>query len=93
MDGSFHGWLEGRGPDGCLMNRTDDATSTVELRLDEEEAIWAAAAGMDRKTRSAAGAVRGGRKLPWKEIFGTAPPVQAERKPSQPFRVAACAAP
>ena len=43
MDGSFHEWLEGRGPDGCLMNMTDDATSEVELRLGEEETIWAAA--------------------------------------------------
>src|SRR5271165_121676 len=43
MDGSFHDWLEGRGPDGCLMNMTDDATSEVELRLGEEETIWAAA--------------------------------------------------
>jgi transposase len=43
MDGSFHGWLEERGPDGCMMNMTDDATSEVELRLGEEETIWAAA--------------------------------------------------
>ncbi len=43
MDGSFHDWLEDRGPDGCLMNMTDDATSEVELRLGEEETIWAAA--------------------------------------------------
>jgi transposase len=43
MDGSFHEWLEERGPGGCLMNMTDDATSVVELRLGEEETIWAAA--------------------------------------------------
>jgi transposase len=43
MDGSFHDWLEERGPDGCLMNMVDDATSEVELRLGEEETIWAAA--------------------------------------------------
>jgi transposase len=43
MDGSFHDWLEGRGPGGCLMNLTDDATSAVELRLGEKETIWAAA--------------------------------------------------
>jgi transposase len=43
MDGSFHDWLEGRGPEGCMMNMTDDATSEVELRLGEEETIWAAA--------------------------------------------------
>jgi transposase len=43
MDGSFHDWLEERGPGGCLMNMTDDATSEVELWLGEEETIWAAA--------------------------------------------------
>ena len=43
MDGSFHDWLEERGPGGCLMNMMDDATSEVELRLGEEETIWAAA--------------------------------------------------
>ena len=43
MDGSFHDWLEQRGPDGCMMNMTDDATSEVELRLGKEETIWAAA--------------------------------------------------
>jgi transposase len=43
MDGSFHDWLEGRGAGGCMMNMTDDATSAVELRLGEEETIWAAA--------------------------------------------------
>ena len=42
MDGSFYDWLEGRGPGGCMMNMTDDATSAVELRLGEEETIWAA---------------------------------------------------
>src|ERR1700680_5289930 len=25
LDGSFHDWLEGRGPRGCLMNLVDDA--------------------------------------------------------------------
>ena len=43
MDGSFHAWLEDRGPVGCLMNMVDDATDTVELRLGEQETIWAAA--------------------------------------------------
>lgn len=27
LDGSFHEWLEGGGPRGCLMNLVDDATS------------------------------------------------------------------
>jgi Helix-turn-helix domain len=42
LDGSFHDWLEGRGPEGCLMDMVDDATSTVLCRLGEQETIWAA---------------------------------------------------
>jgi hypothetical protein len=43
LDGSFHDWLEGRGPRGCLMNLVDDATSTTLCRMGEQETIWAAA--------------------------------------------------
>ena len=43
LDGSFHDWYQGRGPRACLMNMVDDATSTVETYLDDEETIWAAA--------------------------------------------------
>jgi hypothetical protein len=42
MDGSFHEWLEGRGPRGCLMNLVDDATGTTLCRMGEQETIWAA---------------------------------------------------
>lgn len=44
LDGSFHDWLEGRGPVGCLMTMTDDATGTVLARLGKEETLWAAIA-------------------------------------------------
>jgi transposase len=43
LDGSFHDWLEGRGPRGCLMNMVDDATSKTQAHLGKEETIWAAA--------------------------------------------------
>jgi hypothetical protein len=43
MDGSFHDWLEGRGPRGCLMNMVDDASGDTLARLGSEETIWAAA--------------------------------------------------
>jgi len=43
LDGSFHDWLEGRGPGGCLMDMVDDATSRTQARLGKEETIWAAA--------------------------------------------------
>src|SRR5215831_12916468 len=42
LDGSFHDWLEGRGPRGCLMDMVDDATSTSHAHLGKEETIWAA---------------------------------------------------
>ena len=43
LDGSFHDWLEGRGPRGCVMNMVDDATSETQARMGKEETIWAAA--------------------------------------------------
>ena len=46
MDGSFHAWLEGRGPGGCLMDLIDDATNTTLARLGQEETIWAAAGAL-----------------------------------------------
>jgi transposase len=43
MDGSFHQWLEERGPQLCLMNLVDDATGTTYSQLHEQETTWAAA--------------------------------------------------
>jgi len=43
LDGSFHAWLEERGPVLCLMNLVDDATSTTLSQLHEQETTWAAA--------------------------------------------------
>jgi transposase len=42
LDGSHHAWLEERGPRGCVMNLVDDATSLGQIRLEEQETIWAA---------------------------------------------------
>src|SRR5215469_6074314 len=42
MDGSFHPWLEERGPEGCLIDMADDATNTT-WALGEQETIWAVA--------------------------------------------------
>src|SRR5229473_190470 len=43
MDGSFHAWLEERGPRGCLIDLVDDATSKTWAQLGEQETIWAVA--------------------------------------------------
>ena len=46
MDGSFHAWLEERGPEGCLIDMVDDATNTTWAQLGGEETIWAAAGAL-----------------------------------------------
>ncbi len=46
MDGSFHRWLEGRGPEGCLIDLVDDATSKVWAQVGEQETIWAVVDGL-----------------------------------------------
>src|SRR2546426_4103440 len=43
MDGSFHRWLEGRGPGGCLVGVVGGAPHTPLARLGEGETPWAAA--------------------------------------------------
>ena len=43
LDASFHAWLEERAGAGCLMQRVDDASSTVHCQFSEGETIWAAA--------------------------------------------------
>ncbi len=46
MDGSFHAWLEERGPQGCLIDMVDDATNKTWAHLGEQETIWAVADGL-----------------------------------------------
>jgi transposase len=43
LDGSFHAWLEERGPQGCLIDMVDDATNRTWAQLGEQETIWAVA--------------------------------------------------
>jgi hypothetical protein len=46
LDGSFHRWLEERGPEGCLIDLVDDATSTTWAQVGEQETIWAVVDGL-----------------------------------------------
>jgi transposase len=48
LDGSFHAWLEDRGPVGCLMDLVDDATGRSVLQFSAEETTWAAVAVLRR---------------------------------------------
>ena len=42
LDGSFHPWLEARGPQSCLLTLVDDATGRSLGRFGPQETIWAA---------------------------------------------------
>ena len=43
LDGSFHAWLEDRGPGGCLLTMIDDATGRTLGKFTGEETTWGAA--------------------------------------------------
>jgi transposase len=40
LDGSFHKWLEERGPKGCLLNLVDDATGIALMSFTHDETTW-----------------------------------------------------
>ena len=48
MDGSFHAWLEDRGPVDCLLTMIDDATGHTLGQFTGEETTWGAAAMLER---------------------------------------------
>jgi len=82
MDGSFHDWLEERGPGGCMMNMTDDATGEVELRLGEEETIWAAANILKRWIEKHG--VPQALYVDWKNVYKRAPTQREQLRGEEP---------
>ena len=81
LDGSFHEWLEQRGPRGCLMHMVDDATTTALGRFSEEETIWAAA-GVLRRWIERYGVPRA-LYTDWKNVY-VRPPNAQERLRGEP---------
>ncbi len=83
MDGSFHAWLEGRGPQGCLMDLVDDATNTTLARLGEEETIWAAAGAL-RAWMERYG-VPQALYVDWKNLYKRCATAQERRRGEEPI--------
>src|SRR5438445_2235826 len=81
LDGSFHEWLEERGPRGCLMHMVDDATTKAVGWFSEEETIWAAA-GVLRRWIDRYG-VPQALYTDWKNVY-VRPPNAAERMRGEP---------
>lgn len=82
MDGSFHDWLEGRGPVGCLMTMTDDATGTVMAEMSTGETMWSAA-GLLRSWIAIYGVPRA-LYTDWKSLYHS-PANAVERAPLTQF--------
>src|SRR5713226_4362747 len=76
LDGSFHEWLEKRGPQGCFMNMADDATAKGLGRFSEQETTWAAAAVLRRWIERYG--VPGALYTDWKNVY-VRPPNAQER--------------
>lgn len=78
LDGSFHAWLEGRGPKGCLLNLVDDATGIALMRFAQDETTWAVASLL-REWVKRYGVPRA-IYTDWKSVYH-APPEQEEVAP------------
>jgi transposase len=76
MDGSFHRWFEGRGPESCLLTLVDDATGKTLGRFGAQETIWAAV-GVLRAWIERYG-IPQALYTDWKNVY-VQPPNQAER--------------
>ena len=81
LDGSFHEWLEERGPRGCLMHMVDDATTQALGWFSKEETIWAAA-GVLRRWIERYG-VPQALYTDWKNVY-VRPPNAQERMRGEP---------
>ncbi len=81
LDGSFHEWLEKRGPQGCFMHMVDDATTKGLGRFSEQETTWAAA-GVLRRWIERYG-VPGALYTDWKNVY-VRPPNAEERLRGEP---------
>jgi transposase len=81
LDGSFHEWLEERGPRGCLMHMVDDATTKALGCFSEEETIWAAV-GVLRRWIERYG-VPQALYTDWKNVY-VRPPNAEERERGEP---------
>jgi transposase len=83
LDGSFHEWLEGRGPRGCLMNMVDDATGATLCRMGKEETIWAAV-GVLRAWMERYG-VPQALYTDWKNVYVREPSAQERLRGEEPL--------
>jgi transposase len=76
LDGSFHEWFEGRGPQRCLLTLVDDATGRSLGRFSAQETIWAAVAVL--RAWIEANGIPQARYTDWKNVY-VRKPTEEER--------------
>jgi transposase len=76
LDGSFHDWFEGRGPQSCLLTLVDDATGYSHGRFSAQETIWAAAAVLREWIET--NGIPQALYTDWKNVY-VRPPTEEER--------------
>jgi transposase len=83
LDGSFHAWWEGRGPQSCLLTLVDDATSRSAGRFSAQETIWAAVAVL-RDWITAYG-IPQALYTDWKNVYVRAPTEEEQLTQAEPL--------
>jgi transposase len=83
LDGSFHPWVEDRGPQSCLLTMVDDATGRSMGRLGAQETIWAAV-GVLRRWIEQHGIPRA-LYTDWKNVYVRRPNAEERETGAEPF--------
>ena len=83
LDGSFHPWLETRGPQSCLLTLVDDATGRSLGRFGAQETIWAAV-GVLRAWIGCYGIPRA-LYTDWKNVYVRRPNQEERATGAEPF--------
>lgn len=83
LDGTFHAWLEQRGPQGCVMNMVDDATGMTVAHLGQEETTWDAVAVL--RLWIASYGVPLALYTDWKNVYKVAPTPAQQLRGEEPL--------
>jgi transposase len=83
LDGSFHPWLEDRGPHSCLLTLVDDATGRCLGRFAAQETIWAAVGVL--RTWIAAYGIPRALYTDWKNVYVRRPNAEERETGAEPL--------
>lgn len=83
LDGSFHPWVEDRGPHSCLLTLVDDATGRCLGQFGAQETIWAAVGVL--RTWIAAYGIPRALYTDWKNVYVRRPNQEERETGAEPL--------